>query len=151
MENPEHSRVEGELRSPFADALPRANRRRFPYAVAAAVLGALAIGLISYALIRNSTDPLRKLSKFPVEDYHSNYTSLLGTRYQAELKVVNQIAWNDAKGRLITFQIADTEKPIVALVNQSLSAMDMRGGDRILCEIDVDQGGLLRIPYARKE
>ncbi|PTX94071.1 hypothetical protein DB345_21160 [Spartobacteria bacterium LR76] len=151
VENSEHPHTESDLRSPFASGAPQASRRRFPYVVLLAAIGVLAAAGISYVLIRSASDPLRKLSQFPVQDYHENYNSLLGARYRAELKVSNQLGWDETKGRLITFQLVEAEKPIVALVSQNLSSMDMRAGDRIVCEIDVDQGGLLRIPYARKE
>lgn len=154
MEQPSSEEPQETVRSPFAGTQSTIRKTRRKPASSAVLIGtvlacfaALAFGVyLSRGAFNN---PLRTLRSFPVEEYYSNHSSLEGTRFKADFKILDQLGWKEDVGRLVTVAINE-EKPVVIVVPQKFESIDFERGDHFEGELLVGQGGLIKANYLRK-
>jgi len=142
------------VRSPFSgiqSPLKSDPKRRSGFGIWV-VTGIVCLAVLAFIFGQRALrDPLRTLQSFPVQEYYENYSSLEGTRFKAELKAVHQVGWKEDVGRLVVFNIDQTENPVVILISPKDEATSIKSGDRYLAEIRVTEGGLLTAQNLRKE
>jgi hypothetical protein len=142
------------VRSPFAGTQSTIRKSRKQTTPKAALTGAVIAGLliigVGIYLGRGTLDnPLRTLRVFPVDEYYSNHTSLEGTHFRADFKVLDQLGWNENIGRMVTVEVAEG-KPVVIAIPQKFENIALEPGDHFETELLVGNGGLLKANFLRK-
>lgn len=107
-------------------------------AVGAVVL--LAVGFLAFRALQ---DPFRTLEMFPTEKYLSNYESVLGSRFRANLTVDAELGGTYGQGRLLSFRDESTQRSLAIMVPPELSQIGFTKGQSYSAELEVKQGGLI--------
>jgi len=120
--------------------------------VAVALLVAAAIGG-GYLFIRTANDPYRTIHSLDVLTYLENANSLRGNTYRITGTVWNSLAWSPAAGRLFAVEVGEGKAGdlLPLLVPSSLNHMNLQKGQRFAFEVEIVEGGVLRVKSLRKE
>jgi hypothetical protein len=143
--------------SPFAQtttAVAPGGRRRSGSWVAwliGAVLMLIVLGTIGYFIQQYLNDPYRTLEPFPVDKYLSDYRSLSGSKFKAEVKVSNDLGFTPAVGRLMVFTIGSDNRPVVVLIPPKLANIYFTKGQNYQAALEVGQGGLINADSCEKD
>jgi hypothetical protein len=119
--------------------------------VACIVAVLIALGTIGYFVQKYLTDPYRTLESFPVDKYLSDYRSLSGSKFKAEVKVSADLGWKAEVGRLMVFTIGDDNRPIVVLIPPKLSGIFFTKGQNYQTSLEVGEGGLIYADSCEKD
>jgi hypothetical protein len=115
------------------------------------LVAVLAVGTIGYFAQRYLNDPYRTLEPFPMDKYLSDYRSLSGTKFKAEVKVANDLGSKPGVGRLMVFTIGDDNRPLVVLLPPNLSGIYFNKGQNYKTSLEVGQGGLVYADSCEKD
>ena len=115
------------------------------------VVGLLALGTIGYFVERYLNDPYRTLEQFPMDKYLSDYRSLSGSKFKAEVKVSNDLGSTTGVGRLMVFTIGDDNRPLVVLIPPRFSGIYFTKGQNYKTSLEVGQGGLVYADSCEKD
>jgi hypothetical protein len=143
--------------SPFAQTTtsvaPAGRRRSSAWAVwvIGIVLLIAALGVAGYFIQQYLNDPYRTLEPFPVDKYLSDYRSLAGSKFKAEVKVSNDLGWKADVGRLMVFTIGTDTRPIVVLIPPKLANIYFTKGQNYQTSLEVGQGGLIYADSCEKD
>jgi hypothetical protein len=143
--------------SPFAQTtsmVPGPGKRRSTGWIGWAVgilVALLALGTIGFFVQRYLNDPYRTLEPFPMDKYLSDYRSLSGSKFKAEVKVANDLGSKNGVGRLMVFTIGDDTRPLVVLIPPNLSGIYFTKGQNYKTSLEVGQGGLVYADSCEKD
>lgn len=143
--------------SPFAQTtstVPAPGKRRSGAWLAWVGIGLaviLALGTAGYFIQRYLNDPYRTLESFPVDKYMSDYRSLSGSKFKAEVKVSADLGSNSNVGRLMVFTLDNDSRPIVVLIPPKLSGIYFTKGQNYRTSLEVGQGGLVYADSCEKD
>jgi len=132
--------------SPFSDTTASYGRKSkgiSPAWILLAVLIVVVGGLGGFFLVQQLNDPLRTLEPFPVSKYLASFKSLAGSKFQANLRVENDLGWKEGVGRLMVFTVREDPNPIVVMIPADLSSVYFVKGQHYRAEIEVKEGGLI--------
>lgn len=120
----------------------------------------IAVGLLMAAAIAGGywlwgkvNDPYRTIQTLDTLAYLENANSLRGNTYRINGTVWNSLGWSPNVGRLFSVEVG-TGKPgdlLPVLVPASLNHVNLQKGQRFVFEVEVIEGGVLRVKSLRKE
>ena len=111
----------------------------------------IALGTIGYFVEGYLNDPYRTLEPFPMDKYLSDYRSLSGSKFKAEVKVDNDLGSKTGVGRLMVFTVGDDNRPLVVLIPPRLSGIYFTKGQNYKTSLEVGQGGLVYADSCEKD
>ncbi len=109
------------------------------------------LGGIGFASFKYLNDPYRTLEVFPVDKYLSDYRSLSGAKFKADLKVSADLGYKPDIGRLMVFTVASDSRPLVVLIPPKLSGIYFTKGQSYQASLEVQDGGLVYADSCEKE
>lgn len=115
------------------------------------VCGLAVVAGIGYAIMQYLNDPYRTLEPFPVDRYLSDYRSLSGSKFKAEAKVANDLGYDPAKGRLMTFQFGTDTHPVPVLIPPKFANIYFTKGQNYKISLEVGDGGLIYADSCEKD
>jgi hypothetical protein len=101
------------------------------------------IGTAGYFIQQYLNDPYRTLEPFPVDKYMSDYQSLVGSKFKADVKVTAELPSKPEVGRLMVFTCDSDSRPIPVLVPPKLSNIYFNKGQNFRASLEVQDGGLI--------
>ncbi len=100
-----------------------------------------------YFFFGKATDPYRKIPPLEISAYYENANSLRGNTYKIRGTVKNSLAWDPARGRIISFILlsADNKEtdPVAILVPKNFNSMNLQRGQQFYIQVEVGERGLL--------
>lgn len=119
--------------------------------VAAVVFAAVAIlaGYLLYTMVNN---PYRTLQPLNAAVYLENANSLRGNVYRVTGTIWNSLGWSPEVGRMFAIEVGETNAVdlLPVLVPAALNEVSLQKGQRFLFEVEVGDGGILRVRRLRK-
>jgi hypothetical protein len=117
------------------------------------LVGLVIIGVIGFFTYKYLGDPYRTLKPFPMDEYLSDYRSLSGAKFKADLKVSADLGFKPETGRLMVFTLQnDTgNRSLVVLIPQKLSDIYFTKGQNYQASLGVGDGGLIYADTCEKE
>jgi hypothetical protein len=109
------------------------------------------IGIIGFFTFKYLSDPYRTLEAFPMDRYLSDYKSLTGAKFKADLKVSADLGSAQETGRLMVFTVQPDNHPLVVLIPQKLSGLYFTKGQNYQASLEVGDGGLVYADTCEKE
>ncbi len=111
------------------------------------------VSIIGYFSFKYLEDPYRTLEQFPMDKYLSDYRSLAGAKFKADLKVSADLGYKPETGRLMVFTVQNDSgnRPLVVLIPQSLSGIYFTKGQNYQISMEVRDGGLVYADTCEKE
>jgi len=119
--------------------------------VVSALLIVLIVGIIGYFTYQYLENPYRTLEPFPLDKYLSDYRSMTGNKFKAELKVSADLGWTSETGRLMVFTLPNDNRSVVALTPPKLSGIYFTKGQNYQASLEVQQDGLVYADTCEKE
>jgi hypothetical protein len=142
--------------SPFAQTTSTVHQTQsgrkisWPLWIVSGLLILVVVGVAGYFTYQYIEDPYRTLEPFPVDKYMSDYRSLTGAKFKADLKVSADLGWKADTGRLMVFT-AEDNRPIVVLIPPRLSGLFFTKGQNYRASLEVGEGGLIYADSCEKE
>jgi hypothetical protein len=155
--NPRAEDESERIISPFAQTTSTVQPARGGHGVSwalwivSALLVLVVIGVAGYFTYKYLEDPYRTLDAFPVDKYMSDYRSLTGAKFRADLKVSADLGWKAETGRLMVFTVANDNRPVVVLIPPKLSGIFFTKGQTFQASLEVGEGGLIYADSCEKE
>ncbi len=109
------------------------------------------VGIVGYFTYKYLDDPYRTLEAFPMDKYLSDYRSMTGNKFKADLKVSADLGWKAEKGRLMVFTVQNDSRPLVVLIPPKLSGLYFTKGQDYQASLEVGEGGLVYADSCEKE
>ena len=109
------------------------------------------VGVVGYFSYKYLADPYRTLEPFPMDKYLSDYKSLTGAKFKADLKVANDLGSKSDTGRLMVFTIQNDSRPLVVLIPPKLGGLFFEKGQNYQASLEVEEGGLVYADSCEKE
>jgi hypothetical protein len=109
------------------------------------------IGIMGYFTYKYLGDPYRTLKPFPMDNYLSDYRSMAGNKFKADLKVSADLGWKAETGRLMVFTIENDNRPLVVLIPPKLGGLFFEKGQNYQASLEVGEGGLVYADSCEKE
>ena len=81
----------------------------------------------------------------------SDYRSLTGARFKADLKVSADLGWTADTGRLMVFTMENDSRPVVVLIPPKLGGIFFTKGQNYQVSLEVGEGGLIYADSCEKE
>ena len=108
----------------------------------------LVMGFFTYKYLG---DPYRTVEPFPMEKYLTDYRSMTGAKFKADLKVSADLGWKAETGRLMVFTIENDNRRLVVLIPPKLSGLYFTKGQSYQALLEVGEGGLVYADACEKE
>jgi hypothetical protein len=143
--------------SPFAQTTSTVQPTRtrhsisWPLWIVSSLLVLVIVGITGYFTYKYLENPYRTLESFPVDKYMSDYRSLTGAKFKADLKVSADLGWKAETGRLMVFTVANDNQPVVVLIPPKLSGIFFTKGQSYQASLEVGEGGLIYADTCEKE
>ena len=143
--------------SPFAQTTAtihsagKHHSRAWLFWTACAVAVLVVLGATGYFVQKYLNDPYRTLEPFPVDKYLSDYRSLSGSKFKAEVKVSADLGWKAEVGRLMVFTVGSDNRPVVVLIPPKLSGIFFTKGQNYQTSLEVGEGGLIYADSCEKD
>jgi hypothetical protein len=143
--------------SPFAQTTSTVQPRRgggstsWALWIVSSLLIVVVVGIIGYFTWKYLADPYRTLEPFPMDKYLSDYRSMTGNKFKADLKVSADLGWKAETGRLMVFTLPSDSRPLVVLIPPKLSALYFTKGQNYQASLEVGEGGLIYADSCEKE
>ena len=115
-----------------------------------ALLALAIIAISGYFVFKYVNDPYRTLEPFPVDKDLSDYRSLAGAKFRAELKVSADLGYKAETGRLMVFTLPNDSHPIVVLIPAKLGGLYFDKGQNYKASLEVQEGGLIYADSGQK-
>ncbi len=119
--------------------------------IVSTLLVVVVLAVIGYFGYKYLTDPYRTLPEFPMDKYLSDYRSMMGNKFKAELKVSADLGWTSGTGRLMVFTIQNDNRSVVVLIPPKLSGIYFDKGQSYQASLEVGEGGLVYADSCDKE
>ena len=108
-----------------------------------ALLVIAALGTAGFFIQQYLNDPYRTLEPFPVDKYLSDYHSLSGSKFKADVKVSAELPSKTEVGRLMVFTLDSDSRPVVVLIPPKLANIFFTKGQNYRTSLEVGDGGLI--------
>ncbi len=116
--------------------------------IVSGLLAVVIAGIVGYFTYKYLADPYRTLESFPVDKYLTDYHSLSGAKFKADLKVSADLGWKADTGRLMVFTVEGASRTIAVLVQGDTNFLK----DQIYTgELYVSEGGLIHATNLKKD
>lgn len=109
------------------------------------------LGIAGYFSYQYLSDPYRTLKVFPMDSYMSDYRSLSGIKFKADLKVSADLGYTDGTGRLMVFTVENDNRSLVVLIPPKLKDIYFTKGQSYQVSLEVGEGGLVYADSCEKE
>jgi hypothetical protein len=110
------------------------------------------VGVIGYFTYKYLVDPFRTLEPFEMDKYMSDYHSLKGNKYKAELKVANDLGWTMDTGRIMVFTVGNDDRRLPVLIPPKVGEnLYFTKGQTYQAILEVGDGGLVNADICQKE
>ncbi len=109
------------------------------------------IGMVGYFTYKYLSDPYRTLEPFPMDKYLTDYRSMTGAKFKADLKVSADLGWKAETGRLMVFTVQNGNRPLVVLIPPKLGSIYFTKGQNYQASLHVEDGGLVYADTCEKE
>ena len=109
------------------------------------------VGIVGYVTYKYLADPYRTLEPFPMDKYLTDYRSMTGNKFKADLKVSADLGWKAETGRLMVFTVDSDSRPLVVLIPPKLSGLYFTKGQNYQASLEVGEGGLVYADTCEKE
>jgi len=119
--------------------------------IVSSLLALVIVGIVGYFVYKYLNDPYRILKAFPVDTYLSDYRSLAGVKFKADLKVAADLGWKAETGHLMVFTVDNSNRPIVVMIPPKLGGIYFTKGQNYQASIEVGEGGLIYADSCDKE
>ena len=119
--------------------------------IVSTLLVLVVLGIIAYFTVQYLDDPYRTLEPFPMDKYMSDYRSLIGNKFKADLKVSASIGYQDVTGRLMVFTLPDDSRSLVVLIPPKFSGLYFTKGQNYQASLEVQQDGTVYADSCEKE
>jgi len=143
--------------SPFAQTTstvqPKGGRGSGSWALwlVSSLLILVLVGIIGFFAYKYLSDPYRTLEPFPMDKYLSDYRSLSGATFKADLKVSAVLGSKDETGRLMVFGFQNDSRTLVVLMPPKFNGLFFEKGQNYLVSLRVEDGGLVYADSCEKE
>jgi hypothetical protein len=119
--------------------------------IVSTLLALVIIGIIGYFTYSYLEDPYRTLEPFPLDKYFSDYRSMTGNKFKADLKVSADLGWTSETGRLMVFTLPNDSRSLVVLIPPKLSGLYFTKGQNYQASLEVQQDGTVYADTCEKE
>ena len=119
--------------------------------IVSSLLVLLVVGILGYFSYKYLSDPLRTLEPFPMDKYLTDYRSMSGAKFKADLKVSADLGWKAETGRLMVFTLQNDSRPLVVLIPPKMGGLIFEKGQNYQASLEVGQGGLVYADSCDKE
>ena len=119
--------------------------------IVSGLLVVVILGIIGYFTLQYLNDPYRTLEPFPMDKYLSDYRSMVGNKFKAELKVSASINYQAETGRLMVFTLPSDSRSLVVLVPPKFSGLYFTKGQNYQASLEVQQDGTVYADSCEKE
>jgi hypothetical protein len=119
--------------------------------IVSGLLVLLILTIIGYFTVQYLGDPYRTLEPFSADKYFSDYHSMLGNKYRADLKVSAKLDWTPDVGTLMVFTLPNDTRTLVVLIPPKLSGLYFTKGQNYLASVEVQQDGTVYADTCEKE
>jgi len=119
--------------------------------IVSALLAIVVLGVVGYFTVQYLNNPYRTLESFPMDKYLSDYHSMIGNKFKAELKVSASIDYQADSGRLMVFTLPDDSHPLVVLIPPKFSGLYFTKGQNYVASLEVQQDGTIYADSCEKE
>lgn len=143
--------------SPFAQTTSTVQNRRGGGAgswalwIVSSLLVLVIIGIVGYFSYKYLSDPYRTLEPFPMDKYMTDYRSMAGNKFKADLKVSADLGWKAETGRLMVFTFENDNRPLVVLIPPKLAGLFFEKGQNYQASLEIGEGGLVYADSCEKE
>ncbi len=86
-----------------------------------------------------------------MDRYLSDYRSITGNKFKADLKVSADLGWKAETGRLMVFTLPNDNRSLVVLIPPKLSQLYFTKGQNYQASLEVGEGGLVYADSCEKE
>jgi len=119
--------------------------------IVSSLLVIVIVGIVAFFTYKYLEDPYRTLEPFPMDKYLSDYRSMMGNKYKADLKVSASIDYQAETGRLMVFTLPDDSRALVVLIPPKLSGLYFSKGQNYQASLEVQQDGTVYADTCEKE
>ena len=119
--------------------------------IVSSLLVLVVLGVMGFFLFQYLNDPYRTLEPFPMDKYLSDYRSMVGNKFKAELKVSASIDYQADTGRLMVFTLPSDSRSLVVLVPPKFSGLYFTKGQNYQASLEVQQDGTVYADSCQKE
>jgi len=119
--------------------------------IVSGLLVVVLLAIAGYFTVRYLGDPYRTLEPFPMDKYLTDYRSLSGIKFKADLKVSADLGSKSETGRLMVFTVQNDNRPLVVLIPPKLGGLYFTKGQNYQASIEVGEGGLVYADSCEKE
>ncbi len=143
--------------SPFAQTTStvqpsqKGGAKNLPLWIVSSLLVLVIAGVLGYFIYKYVTNPYRTLESFPADKYMTDYRSLSGAKFRADLKVSADLGWKADIGHLMVFTVQDDRRPVVVLIPPRLGGIFFIKGQSYQATLEVGEGGLIYADSCDKE
>jgi len=109
------------------------------------------VGIIAYFSFKYLNNPYRTLEPFPMDKYLSDYRSMSGPTFKADLTVAADLGYDPAKGHLMVFTLQNDNRSLVVLIPLKLKDIYFTKGQNYQVSLQVEEGGLVYADTCEKE
>ena len=109
------------------------------------------VGVVGYFAYQYLSDPYRTLKPFPMDTYLSDYRSMTGVKFKADLKVSAVLGTPADSGRLLVFTFLNDNRSLVVLIPPKMNGLYFEKGENYQLSLDVREGGLVYADSCEKE
>ena len=154
---PENAGESPRVVSPFARTTstvqPTGSRGKSAWALwlVSSLLVLLILGVAGYFTHKYLNDPYRKLEPFPMDKYLTDYRSMKGNTFKADLKVSADLGYTPEKGRLMVFTVQNDSRTLVVLFPNKFKDLYFTKGQNYQASLEVGEGGLVYADSCEKE
>ena len=155
--NPDDESESPRIISPFAQTTSTVQSTRGgksgsrPLWGVSSLLLVLILAVVAYFILQYLDNPYRTLTPFPMDTFMSDYRSMTGVKFKADLKVANDLGQKDATGRLMIFNIVNDSRPLPVLIPPKLGGIFFVKGQVYQASLEVGEGGLVYADTCDKE
>jgi hypothetical protein len=120
--------------------------------IVSTLLVIMVLGILGYFSYRYLNDPYRTLEEFPMDKYLSDYRSMMGNKFKADLKVSADLGWEAKTGRLMVFTTQNDNRSLVVLIPPKLAGLYFfEKGQNYEASLEVGEGGQVYADTCDKE
>jgi hypothetical protein len=119
--------------------------------IVSSILLLVIVGIVAYFSFKYVADPYRTLEPFPMDKYLSDYRSMTGNKFKADLKVSADLGWKAETGRIMVFTIENDSRSLVVLIPPNLKDIYFVKGQNYQASLEVHEGGLVYADSCEKE
>lgn len=119
--------------------------------VVSSLLILVIVGIVGYFSYEYLNDPYRTLKAFPMDTYLSDFRSMSGVKFKADVKVSAVLGSPSDMGRLLVFTFQNDNRNLVVLIPPKMDGLYFEKGENYLLSLDVREGGLVYADSCEKE